>query len=137
MKRFFDLYFFAFKKYAEFEGRASRAEAAAFLIFNLIVFRILWGVITYIVKSQTENYLKIVPFVPLIIFSQIILLPSITLIARRLHDINHSGWLQLLLLPLGILNFGSFFMCDVFLILLCFVRGCTENNKYGLPSEKC
>lgn len=75
-----------FSNYAKFEGRASRSE-----FWWAILFVFLGGIVT-----------SFLPFVN-IAWSFATLIPSISLSARRLHDINRSGWLQLLsmLFPIG------------------------------------
>lgn len=69
-----------FKKYADFNGRASRSEYWWFALFIVIV---------SIVLSMISNELSG-------LFSLATLLPSIAAAARRLHDTNRSGWWQLI-----------------------------------------
>lgn len=74
-----------FAKYATFEGRASRSEYWWFFLFTLLA-----SVASSIV-SETLSAL----------FSLGVLLPSLAVGARRLHDINRSGWFLLLwLIPI-------------------------------------
>lgn len=78
-----------FKNYVNFRGRASRSE---FWYSTLFVFLI--GIVLYFVdRSEISNR----------IWSLATFLPSIAMAARRLHDINRSGWHQLLgfLFPIG------------------------------------
>ena len=67
-------------KYADFKGRATRAEYWWFVLFIVLV-----SIATSFV-SQTLNA----------VFSLAVILPSIAAAARRLHDTNRSGWWQLL-----------------------------------------
>lgn len=69
-----------FSKYTDFEGRAKRPEFWWFVLFTLIASLIL-GVISDALSG---------------IFSLLVLLPSLAVGARRLHDIGKSGWWQLL-----------------------------------------
>jgi uncharacterized membrane protein YhaH (DUF805 family) len=69
-----------FKKYADFNGNASRPEYWWFFLFLFIVGAVL------AVVSNTINT----------IFSLATLLPSLAAGARRLHETNRSGWWQLL-----------------------------------------
>jgi uncharacterized membrane protein YhaH (DUF805 family) len=74
-----------FSKYAEFNGRASRPEYWWFFLFFTI-----GGIVTSIL-SETIS----------IIFYLGVLLPTIAVTTRRLHDTNRSGWSQLIaLIPL-------------------------------------
>ena len=73
-----------FSKYAEFNGRATRAEYWWFFLFCILVSA---GLAMF---SQTLSGL----------FSLATLLPSLAAGARRLHDTNRSGWWLLIwLLP--------------------------------------
>lgn len=72
----------ALKQYVKFEGKANRKQFWMFVLVSVILSSIL-GVI----------------WKPLeIIFFLAILIPSLAIGARRLHDINKSGWLQLIML---------------------------------------
>ena len=69
-----------FKKYAEFNGTAARSEFWWWALFTIIAN----GVLTAI-SFRLGNA-----------FSLATLLPSLAVGARRLHDTDRSGWLQLL-----------------------------------------
>ena len=71
------------RKYAAFSGRASIKEFWYFFLFNLIIFFML-GVI--------EGFLATIAS----IYQLAILIPSISVGVRRMHDTNHSGWCLLL-----------------------------------------
>ncbi|MFY9329251.1 MAG: DUF805 domain-containing protein [Georgfuchsia sp.] len=74
-----------FSKYADFDGRASRAEFWWFFLFTFLASAAA-GIV-----SQTLSAL----------FSLGVLLPSLAVGARRLHDTDRSGWFLLLwLIPL-------------------------------------
>ena len=64
------------------------------------------------------------PVVELIFFIGLIL-PYIAVTARRLHDINKSGWLQLIsIIPL---------IGTIIMIIWCATEGTKKKNKYGSP----
>jgi uncharacterized membrane protein YhaH (DUF805 family) len=69
-----------FSKYATFEGRASRSEYWWFFLFTCLA-SVASGMV-----SETLSGL----------FSLAVLLPSLAVGARRLHDVNKSGWFLLL-----------------------------------------
>ncbi|TFW28748.1 DUF805 domain-containing protein [Massilia arenosa] len=71
-----------FKKYADFSGTASRPEFWWFALFCWLVSFALNVVLSSFFLSM--------------IFSLAILVPSLAAGARRLHDTDRSGWLQLL-----------------------------------------
>jgi uncharacterized membrane protein YhaH (DUF805 family) len=69
-------------KYAEFNGRALRAEFWWFTLFVILVA----SALTYL----NPNYASV--------FGVAVLLPQLAVGSRRLHDIGRSGWWQLFLL---------------------------------------
>jgi uncharacterized membrane protein YhaH (DUF805 family) len=81
------------KKYAVFDGRARRKEYWMFVLFNLIV-SIIVGIIGGLIKAPIIGS----------IYSLAVLLPSIAVGVRRMHDTDHSGWW--LLLPIVNLVFA-------------------------------
>ncbi|SMF18121.1 Uncharacterized membrane protein YhaH, DUF805 family [Alteromonadaceae bacterium Bs31] len=80
----------AFKKYADFSGRSRRKEYWMFVLFYLIIY------IALIVVDSVLGTMFLA-----LIFSLVLLVPSISIAARRLHDTGRSGWWQLIaLIPL-------------------------------------
>ena len=93
-----------FKKYATFAGRASRSEYWWWTLFTTIVF-IGLTVPTAVIGIQTSpdgGDTPGLPAIPLIIllvlFSLAVVVPTIAVTVRRLHDAGYSGWLFLLTL---------------------------------------
>ena len=80
-------------KYSQFNGRASRSE---FWFFNLFLFIYLFvaGFLLGMVGASDEAYgvATLVLLIPVFI-------PGIAVAARRLHDINQSGWMQCIFIP--------------------------------------
>ena len=115
-----------FQKYMDFSGRASRSEYWWFFLFTLIV-RL---VTTWI------------PFVGFVI-ALALLLPSLSVTTRRLHDTNRTGWWMLLPIGLGlaaiiagvVLGVGVAILGSVvgFLTLLSFLIQPSDPyaNQYG------
>lgn len=87
------------RKYADFSGRATRAEFWWWVLATTVVgFAI--GAVDGFINSITGPY----SFSPLsAIFGLAILLPDLAVTARRLHDIGKSGWWQLVWLAVGVL----------------------------------
>lgn len=105
------------KKYADFSGRASRSE---FWFFTLFLF--LAGFVSAIIDMMILNFHPddIGPIN--LIVTVITLIPTIAVAARRLHDVNQSGWWQLIILTvIGI---------PVYLYWVI-SRGTNGNNDYG------
>ncbi len=91
------------KKYADFSGRAHRTEYWMYILFYII----------FLIIVTTIDVLTGVG-VLYFIYSLALLVPSITVGAIRLHDINRSGWWQLIMLvPLiGVIVLIIFFATD-------------------------
>lgn len=81
-------YLMAFKKYLVFSGRSHRKEFWVFFIINLIVSSLVVILDAAIFGVTGENELGYLT----IIYLLVIILPSIAITIRRLHDTNHSGW---------------------------------------------
>jgi len=81
-----------FRNYVNFSGRASRSEFWYSYLFIFIVSVIL-VVVEAIVKTELISS----------IWNLAVFLPTLAMTTRRLHDINISGWHQLLagLFPIG------------------------------------
>ena len=104
--------------YFDFEGRARRKE---FWMFALINFAISI-VITIVVGFVSDSMASIVSM----LYSLAVMLPSIGLGVRRLHDTGRTGWLALLaLIPL----------VNLVLIYFFVLEGDAGPNEYG-PDPK-
>lgn len=79
------------KQYTDFSGRARRREYWMFVLANFIVAFVLGAIDAIIGWGQILSG----------IYSLAVLLPSIAVCIRRLHDIGKSGWwLLICLIPL-------------------------------------
>ena len=116
-----DWYLKVLRNYFNFEGRARRKEYWMFFLFNLIIsFAI--GIVDGIVGLKV-GYMGTLG----LLYSLGILLPSIAVGTRRLHDIDRSGWWQLIgLIPIiGV----------IVLIVWYASEGNTGSNRFG-PDPK-
>lgn len=94
-------------KSLDFSSRASRKEYTACVIFNYIIYSI---AIKY---KANENAV-------LIIISIFFIIYATALLTRRLHDLNLRGWWQL-----------PMFLFPISGIILCFLKGTPETNRFG------
>jgi len=94
-----------FKKYATFEGRASRSEFWYFTLFYLIV-----SFLSGIVEGATG--ITGLSYIPYLAF----LIPSIAVSCRRMHDTGRSGWFQLV---------------PIYNLILACTASNPGSNKYG------
>ncbi len=90
------------KKYTVFEGRARRKEYWMFILFNIIV-SILVAVIGGILGTTLLS----------VIYALAVILPSIGVAIRRLHDTGRSGWWLLV----GFIPLIGFIVLIVFMVL--------------------
>ena len=114
------------KKYCDFEGRASRSEFWWFFLGNVII-SYAWAFIismitgASIMAGMDGHYqfsaLQLLSYIPTIA----LLLPTLGVGARRLHDIGKSGWWQLLYL----------ICCGGLRLLYFFVLDSEGDNQYG------
>jgi len=101
----------ALKKYADFTGRARRKEYWMFYLIYMILL---------IVISILDAAIGVGLFS--LIFTLGMLIPSISIAARRLHDTGRSGWWQLI----------AFIPLIGFIILIVFlVQDGADANEYG------
>ncbi len=94
MKRYFD----AIQNYFNFRGRASRADYWFFILFNFLI-GLLVGVID-VMLFGLENVVEGVPIFS-VVYNLFIIIPTLALSARRLHDTGRSGlWFLIGFVPI-------------------------------------
>jgi uncharacterized membrane protein YhaH (DUF805 family) len=111
------------KKYAVFSGRARRMEFWYFVLFNLVVY-----IVLSLIDALLGTY-NIVSGVGLLsgIYSLAVLIPTLSLWVRRLHDIDRTGWWILInLIPL---------IGTIVLLVFALMPGTPGSNRYG-PDPK-
>lgn len=114
-----DWYLRVLKKYAVFEGRARRKEYWYFVLINIVIGLALaildQGLGTYNEETDTGMFNAI--------YSLLVLIPSIAVAVRRLHDTDRSGWwLLLIFIPiLGVI---------ILLVFMC-LSGHEGDNRFG------
>ena len=105
-----------FSKYVTFQGRAKRSEFWWFELFIVIVYVVLL-VLGGVIGDPT------LPMILLGIFALAIILPLISVLVRRLHDQDKSGWWYWIALVPAI---GG-----IWLIVLMCLPGTPGPNRYG------
>jgi uncharacterized membrane protein YhaH (DUF805 family) len=114
------------KKYAVFSGRARRKEYWYFILFSIIImiilsiFDVMLGNSSSVFEARRLYDMNRLED----IYALIVLLPTIAVSVRRLHDTNHSGWwLLIVLIPLiGIIVF----------LIFAVQNSKPGTNKYGV-----
>lgn len=112
------------KKYVVFSGRARRKEYWMFVLFSTI-FAIVAAIIDNVLGIDYEN----MGYGPIYtLYALAVLLPTLGVSFRRLHDVGKSGWFLLInLIPL----IGAIWM----LIVLCGDSAPGENRFGPNPKE--
>ena len=110
------------KDFVKFNGRSCRTESRYFLIFNIMI-----GVSAGLIDMLMGFTIEIIPGIPTLILSEItrgiLILPNVSLVIRRLHDINKSGWWMLLFFTIvGLIPMFYW---------LYFKEGDQSENNYG------
>lgn len=109
----------ALKKYAVFSGRARRKEYWYFALFYLIIYIVL----SFIDRATGTFNLKSHVGLLTGIFALAMVMPSLAVSVRRLHDTDRTGWWLLIgFVPLiGAIVLLVFFVLD----------GTPETNRFG------
>jgi uncharacterized membrane protein YhaH (DUF805 family) len=112
-----------FENYANFNGRARRSEYWYFVLANFIV-----AVLATILDSVLGLNFDPLPYGYLyLIYMLAVIIPSLAVAVRRLHDVGKSGWFYFIaLIPL----IGA-----IWLLVLFFTEGDQGENQYG-PDPK-
>lgn len=96
-------------KYAQFSGRSRRSEYWYFALFSTIISVILLFVGDAVGFPQLR-----------LIYSLGVLIPSLAVAVRRMHDVNKSGW---------------FILIPIYNLILACTDGTSGDNEYG-PDPK-
>lgn len=85
------------KQYADFSGRARRKEYWMFVLFNMI-----FAFVAMIIDSMLNLSFEGIGYGPIYgLYTLVMIIPSLSVVVRRLHDVGKSGWMFLIsLIPL-------------------------------------
>ncbi|WP_040278916.1 DUF805 domain-containing protein [Psychroserpens damuponensis] len=102
--------------YANFNGRARRKEYWMFVLFNMI-FAYGGMIILGLLAAALES-----PFILLIVYIYLfaVMIPSIAVAVRRMHDVGKSGW---------------YILIPIYSLILVLTEGDKGTNQYG-PDPK-
>ena len=143
-----------FKNWANFRGRASRSEHNWPLLFSFLL-QIILTIISVVLSlflslSEGSDLLFFIFFsinlifqIIFFLFFMFLIIPSITILIRRLHDIGYSGWhyLSYFLITLSIelicymisiyLFIFSYIIFSIPLYLIMILPGENKTNRFG------
>ncbi len=111
-------YLAALKKYAVFDGRASRREFWFFAFYNILAAAVM-GLIA--VKGMQYGYEGLGPL-PLV-YALATLIPALAVMVRRLHDTGRSGWWFFVTVVPAIGH--------LWLVILLALKGDRGTNEFG------
>jgi uncharacterized membrane protein YhaH (DUF805 family) len=112
-------------KYLLFNGRASRKEFWAVMLFSVLISFALQ--LLYTLGFAISDNLGLLLALPFMIFALGMVIPQLAVSVRRLHDTDKSGWWLLLgLIPI----FGT-----IALIVLFSLASSAGDNRFGEPAQ--
>lgn len=100
------------KQYAQFSGRTARLDYWMYGLINLIIMLVLELAAGSLISG---------------IYSLAVLVPTLAIFVRRLHDIDHSAWWMLIIL----VPFIGFIVLFVFTMM----KGTPGENRFGSNPE--
>jgi uncharacterized membrane protein YhaH (DUF805 family) len=113
-----------FENYANFNGRARRSEYWYFLLTNFII---LMGIVAvgFLIFSFSEDkdFAVGIGSILYLLYSVAVIIPSLAVAVRRLHDVGKSGWFYFICLIPAI---GG-----LWLLILFFTDSQNGVNEYG------
>jgi uncharacterized membrane protein YhaH (DUF805 family) len=121
-----------FTRYTDFQGRSRRSEYWWVTLLNIIV-GLVGGILLAAIGGYTSGELNAAGFVIaalLGIYILAIIIPSIALFVRRLHDINQTGWIALGIYVAGIIPIIGLLASIAQIVIGC-IPGTVGENKYG------
>jgi len=108
-------YLEALKKYAVFEGRARRKEYWMFLLFSVLI-EVALEIVGEILGFSGGSRRSVISS----LYSLAVLIPSIAVAVRRMHDVDKSGW---------------YILIPIYNLVLILTDGTFGDNQYG-PDPK-
>jgi uncharacterized membrane protein YhaH (DUF805 family) len=108
--------------YANFKGRARRAEYWYFSLANFLMI-IPFYILAIVGVSSDSSTLMTLGVIVYVLIALATIVPGLAVVARRLHDINKSGWYYFIaFIPL---------IGGIILLVWLFTDGNRFENNYG------
>ena len=132
------------RRYVDFDGRSRRKEFWMFSLLNIIVYAVLIGIgfgrfpLAAILSNDPDIFtgtpemstLTIISLILLGIWALVMLVPSVAVTVRRLHDRNISWWWYLGLIVLSLIPVVGFGAAIAMLVIVL-LPGTPGPNQYG------
>lgn len=124
------------RRYADFSGRSRRKEYWMFVLFTLLLYAVI-GILVAVIGGASGAFgpnagpdIPVFGWVVLAIIMILVLgllVPTLAVIVRRLHDQDKSGWFILIqLIP---------YIGGIILLIFMFIEGTKGENRFG-PDPK-
>jgi uncharacterized membrane protein YhaH (DUF805 family) len=128
-------------KYVDFQGRARRSEFWLWVLFRIAVGMVLGSIMTTVMFSGMNfqnpdpsqfmgRYFTVMPVLQIVNLG--LLLPSIAVAVRRLHDTNRSGWWYVMPIVVAIVGMVLFFIFAGTQLFAAFSAGNTMTEAQGM-----
>ena len=112
-----------FNKYADFDGRASRSEYFFFFLFVTLTYVAIYFIaMSILINTRPSDGVAQFLFIMPSLWALAMTLPLCAACARRLHDVNRSGWWMLI--PLTIIGIIPFLYWTL-------KKGDEKENSFG------
>jgi len=139
-----DFMLMPFRRYAEFSGRSRRMEYWSFALFNLIVMTVIVGIAMASGFSLSMFGRMTAGADPSLFFGTgmivlfslaglywlAIIVPTIAVTVRRLHDREMSGWWYLGFIVLGMIPVVGW-IANIAFLVITFLPGTVGPNRFG------
>ncbi len=80
------------KKFADFSSRSRRTEYWMFVLFSFVIYIALGIILSLIGSVDPTGMIASLGFILMTIVQIALLIPSLAVTVRRLHDTGRSGW---------------------------------------------
>jgi uncharacterized membrane protein YhaH (DUF805 family) len=104
-----------FQNYLNFTGRAARSEYWFWILFTILV-----SIVASLIDVALLRSMALRPLSTIVNLG--LLLPTLAVSARRLHDLDRTAWWLLLILTV---------IGDILLLIWFCLRGTTGPNRFG------
>ncbi|MFU7529439.1 DUF805 domain-containing protein [Qipengyuania sp. ASV99] len=135
------------KRYADFSGRSRRMEYWMFALMNFVIAMVLMGPFVFSMIGAAADPMTVDadPFAAVGtlgtiglgiygLYALAIIVPSIAVVVRRLHDRDMSGWWYLGVMVASLIPLVGLIASIAFLVLM-FLPGTPGPNRFG-PDPK-
>ncbi len=111
-----------FENYANFTGRARRSEYWYFVLTNFLI-QLPFLILAFVFFAVEKFEFGFIFYGLLMLYALALIIPSLAVAVRRLHDVGKSGWFYFVaFIPL---------VGAIWLLVLFFTEGDKGNNQYG------